>query len=266
MISRTPSAEVLARLPSAINGVSVDVQEITNLSGEYSLQSFPHQRIFIEETMVDKEVRLGKSTGVQISFPALRFYTKLGRSELEKTKQLIDALAREKGFDPRVKRPDRGSYYAFYIRHVFARGLEHFSSVLLIAGNISNSANFDPLERYDWTLNQVSGPTKFQFSHDRVRFDAEKSAIRKLKIREIFDFLLRASLTPGAAGFSPFLRGVNYYVSALRSESNPALRMLLSISAIEALLLGSRLIDRQSQNMMVAARATAERKTLGHLS
>ena len=30
--------------------------------------------------------------------------------------------------------------------------------------------------------------------------------------------------------------------------------------------LGSRLIDRQSQNMTVAARATAERKTFGHLS
>ena len=32
------------------------------------------------------------------------------------------------------------------------------------------------------------------------------------------------------------------------------------------LLLGSRLIDRQSQNMTVAARATAERKVLAHLS
>ena len=31
-------------------------------------------------------------------------------------------------------------------------------------------------------------------------------------------------------------------------------------------LLGSRLIDRQSQNMTVAARATAERKVLAHLS
>ena len=31
-------------------------------------------------------------------------------------------------------------------------------------------------------------------------------------------------------------------------------------------LLGSRLIDRQSQNMTVAARATAERKVFAHLS
>ena len=30
--------------------------------------------------------------------------------------------------------------------------------------------------------------------------------------------------------------------------------------------LGSRLIDRQSQNMTVAARATADRKVLAHLS
>jgi hypothetical protein len=36
--------------------------------------------------------------------------------------------------------------------------------------------------------------------------------------------------------------------------------------ALHSLGLGSRLIDRQSQNMTVAARATAERKTLGHLS
>jgi len=33
-----------------------------------------------------------------------------------------------------------------------------------------------------------------------------------------------------------------------------------------AFLLGSRLIDRQSQNRTVAARATAERKVLAHLS
>jgi antirestriction protein ArdC len=34
----------------------------------------------------------------------------------------------------------------------------------------------------------------------------------------------------------------------------------------QALLLGSRLIDRQSQKMTVAARAMAERNTLAHLS
>jgi hypothetical protein len=33
-----------------------------------------------------------------------------------------------------------------------------------------------------------------------------------------------------------------------------------------AAALGSRLIDGQSQNKTVAARATAERKTFGHLS
>ena len=43
---------------------------------------------------------------------------------------------------------------------------------------------------------------------------------------------------------------------------------LLHLFVLEALaiLLGSRLIDRQSQNKTVAASATAERKVLAHLS
>ena len=35
---------------------------------------------------------------------------------------------------------------------------------------------------------------------------------------------------------------------------------------LAVIALGSRLIDRQSQNMTVAASATAERKTFGHRS
>jgi hypothetical protein len=35
---------------------------------------------------------------------------------------------------------------------------------------------------------------------------------------------------------------------------------------VGGILLGSRLIDRQSQNKTVAARATTERNTFGHLS
>lgn len=42
--------------------------------------------------------------------------------------------------------------------------------------------------------------------------------------------------------------------------------MLLSWRRIAPSFLGSRLIDFQSQNMTVAASATADRKVLAHLS
>jgi len=53
--------------------------------------------------------------------------------------------------------------------------------------------------------------------------------------------------------------GGNPYPLLLLSHGYPGNRFLMSH-------LGSRLIDFQSQNMTVAARATAERKTFGHLS
>ena len=50
-----------------------------------------------------------------------------------------------------------------------------------------------------------------------------------------------------------------------RSEIELA-KGIYSVECADLDALGSRLIDRQSQNRTVAAKATAERKTFGHLS
>ncbi|WP_198666049.1 hypothetical protein [Tropicimonas sp. IMCC34043] len=126
----------------------------------------------------------------------------------------------------------------------------------------------DAIDKYVEDSAKAIGRTKAQVLKSIKEFDIANKLCAQIDSADIVSFAKEKLNT----GVSPQTVS-NYlsHLSAVLTVAGPAWNYPLDERAmrnamIVAKKLGSRLIDRQSQNMTVAARAMADRKTLGHLS